>query len=70
MIHYGTWRQLARNRAQCGGAVFTVQFIRKGDPETPKMAEPYLQSQIWWQILNREARIPIWVSEQRYVYLA
>jgi len=40
----------------------TVQFIREREPETPKMAEPYFQFQIWWQILNLEARIPIQVS--------
>jgi len=33
------------------------------NPETPKMAQPYFQSWIRWQILNRKAQIPIRVSQ-------
>jgi len=32
------------------------------NPETPKMVELYFRSQIWWQILNMKAHIPIQVS--------
>jgi len=40
----------------------TVHFClngRSANPKTPKMAEPYFRSQIWWQILNLQARILI-----------
>jgi len=35
---------------------------RSADPETPKMVEPYFRLRIWWQILNREAQVPICIS--------
>jgi len=36
---------------------------QSSNPETPKIAKPYFRSRSWWQILNREARIPIRVSQ-------
>jgi len=35
---------------------------RSANPETPKLAERYFRSRIWWQILKREAQVPIRVS--------
>jgi len=45
-----------------GGQHSRLMCGQSADPRTPRMAEPYFRLRIWWQILSREARIPIRVS--------
>jgi len=67
-----------RHGAQCGADWWLFPLIHlldsQGQPahfglngrsanlETPKMAEPYFRSWMWWQILNWEAKDSIRIS--------